>query len=117
MSEEEHEIALIINTMIRSIFSFRFSRESSESAVAAYLQIFNSFIKGCNLFDISKLATLGTIIIKSCYKHLIGYFVSANFDTEGCFEEPEDEDSIVLDILLQTMENIYELLHSLVRGE
>ena len=119
LGKEEHDIALIINTMIRSIFSFRFGKENPCHTVIAYLSIFNAFIEGCRDFDVARLDFLGSNIIKSCYKHLIGYYVSANFDPEGSFEETldEEEDSRVPKLLLEIMNNFYELLSFMSKGE
>jgi|JI6StandDraft_1071083.scaffolds.fasta_scaffold08977_4 hypothetical protein len=60
-----------------------------------------------------KLPTLGSIVINSCYKHLIQYFMLNNFENESDFEQ-SSEDVRMDQLPLQILDHLLSILQKLV---
>ena len=60
-----------------------------------------------------KLPTLGSIMINSCYKHLIQYFMLNNFENESDFEQ-SSEDVRMDQLPLQILDHLLSILQELV---
>ena len=59
------------------------------------------------------LPTLGSIVINSCYKHLIQYFMLNNFENESDFEQ-SSEDVRMDQLPLQILDHLLSILQKLV---